>query len=183
MKKLTLILSISTLLLFSNCSSNQETDTSTTIEDSGSTTETKEKATKASSTNENSSTETVSNSEAILFLNDSKSLLSVKGTNPILEFKKTADATATRSRSFNKKNIQALLDDAKTFSHCAIIVEDHTIIKINDYYDCKQSSSWGACMPICEGYIKKGELQFQKDYLNNIIGLPDKQKRTIYYFQ
>ena len=175
MKKLTAIFSIGSLLLFSYCSSTQETDSTVVSENVN----LENKAIEEIEVIE----EAIVNSEAISFLNDSKSLPHTEGANPIEEFKKAADATATRSRSFNKRNAQSLLDDAKTFSHCAIIVENHTVIKINDYYDCKQSNTWDACMPIGEGYIKKGELEFQKDYISNIIGMPDKQKRTIYYFQ
>jgi len=37
-------------------------------------------------------------------------------------------------------------------------------------------------MPHAEGYIKKGGLTYKKDYINNIIGLPDAQERTMYLF-
>ena len=64
----------------------------------------------------------------------------------------------------------------------AIISGNHTIITVIDYDNCKQSASWGACMPFTEGYIKKGKLEHQEDYMNNIVGLPDSQKRTAYLF-
>ena len=78
----------------------------------------------------------------------------------------------------NDSSIQSAVVGAIIF----IIVANHTVIKITDFNDCKPSASWGTCMPMAEGYIKKGVLQHEKDYCNNIIGLPDNQKRTLYLF-
>ena len=83
----------------------------------------------------------------------------------------------------DKNNIETVLTEAKTYKNCVIITGNHTIVKILDFDDCKQSSSWGYCMPTAEGYIKKGELVSQEDYINNIIGRPDAQKRTVYLFE
>ena len=38
-------------------------------------------------------------------------------------------------------------------------------------------------MPKVSGYIKKGELQYQNDFMNNVIGLPDNQERYMYLFE
>ena len=37
-------------------------------------------------------------------------------------------------------------------------------------------------MPKAEGYIKKGSLNYNNDFANNIIGVPDNQKRIMYLF-
>ena len=37
-------------------------------------------------------------------------------------------------------------------------------------------------MPTVEGYIKKGKLNYKKDFMNNVIGIPDKQERVAYFF-
>ena len=37
-------------------------------------------------------------------------------------------------------------------------------------------------MPFVEGYIKKGKLNYKKDYMNNVIGTPDGQQRVAYFF-
>ena len=38
-------------------------------------------------------------------------------------------------------------------------------------------------MPYAEGYIQKGKLIPQSDYINNIIGRPDLQQRVMFLFQ
>ena len=116
------------------------------------------------------------------FLNDVTSIESVSNSNPILQFKEDAENIANDILSFSKDNMNDIIENAKRFKHCVITVADHTIIRITDLEDCVQSGSWATKMPFCEGYIKKGELVYQKDYLNNIIGIPDSQERTAYFF-
>lgn len=101
---------------------------------------------------------------------------------PIITFKDFAISNSEKSIALTKKNISKSLTKARNYKHCVIIVGLHTIVKISDLKNCKQSGSWGACMPHAEGYIKKGELIYKKDYINNIIGLPDTQERTMYLF-
>ncbi len=117
------------------------------------------------------------------FLQNSDVLENVEVKNPIASFSELADDQAMDKMDLDKKNIEDLLEKAKEYSHTVIIVEDHTIVKITDLSDCTKSSSWGACMPVSEGFIKKGDLLKKVDYLNNIIGLPDDQKRTAYFFE
>ena len=106
----------------------------------------------------------------------------IAGKTPIKTFAAFAEANADDSILITKINIESSLIKAAEFSHAIMVVGNHTVIKITDLKDCKQSASWGACMPKAEGYIKNGKLQHQKDYANNIIGLPDNQKRTLYLF-
>ena len=97
-------------------------------------------------------------------------------------FRNTLSAIADMEESLGKENIKSFLERAKNYKHCVIIVGDHTIVKVEDLDDCKQSGSWGSCMPMGEGYIRKGEWVSQKDYINNIIGLPDARERIGYLF-
>lgn len=94
-----------------------------------------------------------------------------------------AHKTAYKSKVFTKETIEEILEDANNYSALVIIVENHTIVKINDFKNCTQSNAWGACMPYGEGYIRKGTLVKQQDYVNNIIGLPDKQLRTAFFYK
>ncbi|AUP79311.1 hypothetical protein [Flavivirga eckloniae] len=116
------------------------------------------------------------------FLADIKTLEDVKGQNPISSFQKLAEEKASKVLTVSKDNIKEVLASAKEYSNCVITTGDHTIVKISDITDCKPSGSWGACMPFAKGYIKKGELILQEDYINNIIGIPDSQDRKAYLF-
>ena len=116
------------------------------------------------------------------FLQDIASLVDVTSKTPIADFEEAAKATANKILELDKHNVESVFSEAKTYKNCVIITGNHTIIKIVNFDDCKQSSSWGYCMPLGEGYIKKGDLVSQEDYINNIIGRPDSQKRTVYLF-
>ena len=61
-------------------------------------------------------------------------------------------------------------------------MENHTIVKFSDLKKCSQLNSWGACMPYGEGYISNGGLKGINDYIYNIIGKPDAQKRVMFVF-
>jgi len=120
--------------------------------------------------------------QGIEFLENIKSLENKEYKTPIKTIKEFAISNAKKSIKLTKKNIKTSLIKAQDYKHCVIIVGVHTIVKISDLKNCKQSGSWGTCMPHAEGYIKKGGLQYKKDYINNIIGLPDTQERTMYLF-
>lgn len=122
------------------------------------------------------------NTAAIAFLRDVKSLEKDKSINPIESFKKEASKTAKKVIKINKSNIAKSLDKIEDYNYAVITVGDYTIIKITNLEDCKTSGAWKTCMPMAEGYIKKGELRYQNDYLNNIIGLPDTQERLLFLF-
>ena len=116
------------------------------------------------------------------FLRDISSLEKDTNVNPINAFKNLANDLVDKKIVLTKDNINEVLNDCKNFSSCIVVVENHTIVKINTLEDCQQSGSWKACMPICSGYIKKGELNYKEDYMNNIIGIPDGQERIAYFF-
>jgi len=119
------------------------------------------------------------------FITDISSLESYteKDVNPISQFIEQANKTADESLQLTKANVQLLLTKAQDYQHAVITTGDHTIIKIIDFDDCKQSGSWGTCMPKAKGYIKKGELVPQNDYINNIIGRPDNEERMLFLFK
>ena len=130
-------------------------------------------------------TNSVTNTETAIvteFLQDITTLKEVNSKTPIADFQEAAKTSASKILELDKNNIETVLTEAKTYKNCVIITGNHTIVKILDFDDCKQSSSWGYCMPLGEGYIKKGDLVSQEDYINNIIGRPDSQKRPVYLF-
>lgn len=119
---------------------------------------------------------------AIAFLKNVKSLEKDTSTNPIESFKKQASKTAKKVIKIKKSNIAKSLDKIEDYNYAVFTVGDYTIIKITNLEDCKTSGAWKTCMPMGEGYIKKGKLLYQNDYLNNIIGLPDSQERLLFLF-
>ncbi len=116
------------------------------------------------------------------FLKDISVLEKDTSPNPIENFKTIAKDNAKKTIKINKDNIVASLEEAKSYKHAVITVGMHTIVKITDLSNCKTSASWGACMPYAEGYVKKGSLKPKADYVNNIIGTPDSQERSLYLF-
>lgn len=116
------------------------------------------------------------------FLSDVTSLEKVEGGKPIVQFQELAKKIASEEVSLNKENVADFLKEAKKHKHCVIVTGNHTIVKIKDLNNCKASGSWSASMPYAEGYVKKGKLSYREDYVNNIIGRPDSQKRIAYFF-
>jgi len=116
-------------------------------------------------------------------LEDLDAIESVEKGNPIVKFKEAAEASADETQSLTKNNIKDVLEMAQEFDAVFIVVEDHTLVKLEDLGDCSNSGSWAACMPKGEGYIKRGDLVEKEDYINNIIGTPDDQQRTVYFFR
>lgn len=118
----------------------------------------------------------------LAFLNDITSLEKNTKT-PIKNLIKQAEVKASKIISINKGNITESYVVAESYEHALVIVGNHTAVKIINFNDCKPSASWAACMPMAEGYIKRNSvLNHKTDYLNNIIGLPDTQERTLYLF-
>lgn len=116
------------------------------------------------------------------FLTSTSSFEETNFKQPIVEFQKQAEARSLKKMTFTKNNFNEVLEEAKNFDNLVIVVGNHTIVKVEDVNNCVESGSWGNCMPYGEGYIKKGELNFQKDYINYIIGKPDNQVRIAYFF-
>jgi len=114
------------------------------------------------------------------FLNDINSLKDIK--HPIKTFKTEVEMLSVKNINFTKDNLPIVLDEASKYKYLVILVENHTIVKIDDVKKCKQSGSWSACMPYGKGFIKKGNLIYTEDYINYIIGKPNSQKRIAYFF-
>lgn len=106
----------------------------------------------------------------------------VSNSSPVASVDAIAKKHAAKTISLNKENMAASLSEAKQFKYGVLVVGGHTFVKIDDFTKCYTSGSWGACMPYGKGYIKKGALVAQNDYINNIIGRPDSQVRTLYLF-
>lgn len=137
----------------------------------------------ASSSNESGDSSTEQKPSILSFLDQSSALeTDTTSNNPIVAFSEAASNYAVKSAQLTTSNIASLLEEVASHKQAVIVVEDHTIIKIASTEDCKPSGSWGACMPLSEGYVKRGSLVEKNDYANNIIGLPDDQERTIYFF-
>jgi hypothetical protein len=117
------------------------------------------------------------------FLNDTRSLDRIESDNVITDFAVEAKSIADFTLDVTAESMANFLAEGKKYSHGIIIVGNHTIVRIDDFEKCEPSSSWSACMPFGEGYIKKGDLEFKKEYVNNIIGRPDKQQRVGYLFK
>jgi len=116
------------------------------------------------------------------FLSDVTSLERVEGNKPIVMFQEAAQKLASKVIPISKDNVRDFLKEARNYKDCVIITGNHTIVKIKDLDKCKASGSWSASMPYAEGYVKKGKLSYKQDYINNIIGMPDTQSRTAYFF-
>ncbi len=117
------------------------------------------------------------------FISDPSSLEQLDTNKPLAYLQAVAAAQANKTVSFSKANINEVFEIAKEYKGCIIITGNHTAVKLESLDDCKQSGSWGACMPKGTGYIKKGKLVKQEDYINNIIGRPDDQERVAYFFK
>ena len=117
------------------------------------------------------------------FLANTKSFESTEISRPIARFNQLATDKATKQTELTKENMLEVIEEAKSFKYLVITTGNHTIVKITDLENCAQSGSWGACMPFGEGYIsRQGNLEFQQDHLNNIIGIPGSQTRMAYFF-
>ncbi|MBN2165966.1 MAG: hypothetical protein JW717_06800 [Marinilabiliaceae bacterium] len=101
---------------------------------------------------------------------------------PIANVNLLAAQQADTMLIITKENAKSVLDEAKKYQFCIISVERHTIVIVESWNNCIQSGSWGYCMPYGTGYIQKGVMEKKTDYINNIIGIPDSQRRTVFLF-
>lgn len=101
---------------------------------------------------------------------------------PIISIKELAQKQATKTIQLSKLNIKSALEEARNYKCALIIVGKHTILKITDFDDCQKSTSWAANMPYGEGYIQNDGLSKKSDYINQLIGTPDKQSRWLFLF-
>ena len=116
------------------------------------------------------------------FLKDTSTLERANFDQPLEEFITYASEMAQEAVVLDVNSMSGFIEKGSSFKYAVIVVENHTIVKIEDFTNCKTSSSWATCMTFGEGYVKKGNLVFQKEYINNIIGRPDRQKRMGFLF-
>jgi len=101
---------------------------------------------------------------------------------PISSLNKLALNQAAKSITLTKDNIVSSLNEAKNYKWCIITVGTHTIVKISDLNKTITSGSWGCKMPYGVGYVQKGSMNKKEDFINNIIGIPDTQRRMMFLF-
>jgi len=108
----------------------------------------------------------------------------INQNEPIASVVELAQKNAAKSIELSKENMESSLAEARNYKTCIIAAGKYTIVKITDHNDCTQSNAWATCMPQGVGYIQKsGELNSKEGYINNIIGIPDTQKRTLFLFK
>jgi len=108
----------------------------------------------------------------------------LSGSEPISQIATKLENSADKTIIFSKSNITQTLEEAQNYSKVFIVVADHTLIKITDFKDCQKSTAWGTCMPKGTSLIQKsGDFEKESDYINNLIGKPDNQKRKMYFFK
>ena len=101
---------------------------------------------------------------------------------PINAIASLAKRDADKTINLDPENIAQALEEAKSYAEAIIIVGNHTVVKITDFNDCKKSSSWKTNMPYGKGFVQNKGLNKCSDYLNQLIGQPDKQERVLYLF-
>lgn len=101
---------------------------------------------------------------------------------PIKAIAALAKRDAEKIICLDPANIAQALEEAKSYAEAIIIVGNHTVVKITDFNDCKKSSSWKTNMPYGKGYVQNKGLNKCADYINQLIGQPDKQSRVLYLF-
>ncbi|KAB2808616.1 hypothetical protein [Phaeocystidibacter luteus] len=107
-------------------------------------------------------------------------LKSMEG-NQIETLIEDAKANADQVLTFYVANAEKALEVAAGYQYAVVVTGNHTAVRIASYDDCQQSGSWGICMPLVEGFIRKGgELKEEADYMNMVVGRPDDQNRKIY---
>lgn len=103
---------------------------------------------------------------------------------PIASISELAKDQAAETIALTKDNIKDVLQKAKEYKSCYIIVGVHSIVKITNLEDCSPSGVWGTCMPKGKGYVQRaGVLNEKVDYIKNIIGRPDSQMRNVFLFK
>lgn len=107
---------------------------------------------------------------------------SVNNERPIPSINKIAAQQADTIFFLTKDNATQVFREAKKYQSCVISIERHTIVLVQSWTNCSKSGSWNYCMPYGIGYIQRDEMVKKEDYIKNIIGTPDFQRRTVFLF-
>ncbi len=102
---------------------------------------------------------------------------------PMSKIRQMASVQADTLYILTKDNADEVFVLAEKYSHCLVFTGSHTIVKVTDLNKRIASGSWQTSMPFGEGYIQRGEMAKKEDYINNIIGIPDAQKRVVFLFK
>lgn len=106
----------------------------------------------------------------------------VNDVRPIPSINKIAAQQADTIFFLTKDNVTQVFREAKKYESCVISIERHTIVLVQSWTNCSKSGSWNYCMPYGIGYIQRDEMVKKEDYIKNIIGTPDFQRRTVFLF-
>ncbi|MFA9391613.1 MAG: hypothetical protein ACERKD_17520 [Prolixibacteraceae bacterium] len=105
----------------------------------------------------------------------------VNGVQPLVQLASILDDAAAKKIILTKENVQEALQEASKYKHTVLLVGNHSLVKIIDLNDCIPSGAWATCMPKGNALIQKGGVFIQRtDYINQLIGVPDGQVRTVY---
>lgn len=107
----------------------------------------------------------------------------INDERPIPSLNLLAAKQADTMLVLTKDNISSVMAYAKKYQTCIISVDRHTMVLVESWSNCSKSGSWNYCMPYGTGYVQKGELIKMEDYIKNIIGTPDTQRRTVFLFK
>lgn len=100
---------------------------------------------------------------------------------PIKSINEIAIQKADSIIAISKQNIASALALSTQYKNIYITVDNHTIIKITDLNDTVYSGLWQVFMPKGKGYIQRNGVLFEvNDYINNIIGNPNKYNRKMF---
>jgi len=130
-------------------------------------------------------TKAQSNAEILeTFLADVISFENVKlnADRPICKIRQLASVQADKIYILTPQNAAEAIETAQKYEYCVIFTGSHTVAKVTDFSNTTESGSWNTIMPYGEGYIQRGEMTKKEDYINNIIGTADNQKRGFFLF-
>jgi hypothetical protein len=82
----------------------------------------------------------------------------------------------------NKNNVSSVMKEAKKYKSCIISVDRHTIVLVTSWENSSKSGSWNYYLPYGIGFIQRENLAKKEDFVKNIIGIPDSQRRTVFLF-
>lgn len=109
--------------------------------------------------------------------------VTLDANRPMAKIRQLAMEQADTLFILTANNAEEAFTTAKNYTHCVIFTGSHTIVRVTDFNKKIASGSWKTTMPYGEGYIQRGEMTKKADYVNNIIGIPDNQKRGLFLFK
>lgn len=102
---------------------------------------------------------------------------------PMPKIRQMASVQSDTLFVLSKDNASEVFANTSDYKHCLVFTGSHTIVKVTDFNKRIASGSWQCKMPFGVGYIQRGDMTTKEDYINNIIGVPDAQKRVVFFFK